>query len=317
MKDYLISIIIPVYNTQKYVEKCINSVLNNTYKNIEVIIVNDGSTDKSEEVIKKCISGYDNVIYKKTKNFGVSHARNLGLKLASGEYVFFLDSDDYIRNDTFFGLIKFVNDTNSDIVCFSYEKTYNDHYVIKRSNKLDMYGCSLIENSALLTDVVPYSAAKLFKLSLIKEYDISFDEDLRIFEDLLFTFKLCKNAKKIGYVDEVYYYYNCSNESSVTHLFSEKMFDIFKSLDRLKSYYGDFCSKEIDYIFLKHICLRFFEYTKDFNMKKKYINESFDFLNKKCVNYKKNIYFRKSLKNRIKTNKFLVLLINYIKLIGK
>ena len=95
-----VSIIVPVYNTQKYIEKCLNSLLNQTFKDVEIILVNDGSKDNSETIIKKYIENFaDKIKYISKENEGLSKARNDGAKLATGEYIMFVDSDDYIAND--------------------------------------------------------------------------------------------------------------------------------------------------------------------------------------------------------------------------
>ena len=93
----MVSVIIPVYNVEKYIDECLKSVVSQTYKNIEVIIINDGSTDKSEEIIRSYLDKYENITYIYQQNKGVSEARNLGLKNATGDYVLFVDSDDYIH----------------------------------------------------------------------------------------------------------------------------------------------------------------------------------------------------------------------------
>ena len=126
MKNDKISIIVPVYNTEKYIKKCIDSILNQTYNNIELIIINDGSTDNSENIIKKIIKNKSNVKYKKIKNSGVAHARNVGLDLVTGKYVGFIDSDDYISKDMYKELYETAIKEKSDIVTSGYNKCYKD-----------------------------------------------------------------------------------------------------------------------------------------------------------------------------------------------
>ena len=94
-----VSVIVPVYNVENYIAKCLDSLVNQTLKDIEIIVINDGSPDNSEEIIKKAQEKYKNIIYLKKENGGVSSARNYGLKKATGEYIYFLDGDDYLLND--------------------------------------------------------------------------------------------------------------------------------------------------------------------------------------------------------------------------
>ena len=158
----------------------------------------------------------------------------------------------------------------------------------------------------------PYLPLKLFSMDLIKKNNIKFDEDLRIFEDLLFCYKLYLVANKISYVDESYYNYNCNNGTSLTNSFSIKMFDIFKAIDRLKEYsnklYGNELDKQIEYIAVKHISLRFNSRTKDIKLLNKYVDESFKYLNSNFKSYKKCSYFE-GIKGFIKKNKLLVKLL--------
>ena len=117
-KEIKVSVIIPVYNVEKYIERCLESVIHQTLKEIEIIIINDGSKDNSSKKIEKFL-GDDRVIYVKTENKGLSAARNKGLKIAKGEYIGFVDSDDYIDLDFYEKLYKRIKETNSDIAAAS------------------------------------------------------------------------------------------------------------------------------------------------------------------------------------------------------
>ena len=221
MKNEKISIIIPVYNTEKYVEKSINSILNQSYKNIELIIINDGSTDNSEKIIKRIIRDNKNIKYKKIKNSGVAHARNEGLRIATGKYVGFVDSDDFVSEKMYETLYKTAIKEKSDIVTCAYSKCYIDRTVSIYPKDKSVFGKSVIESKNIFLNSNPYITSKLFSMELINKYSIEFEEDLRIFEDLLFCYKLYLRANKISYVDEVFYNYNCSNTSSLTNSFSD------------------------------------------------------------------------------------------------
>ena len=114
---YKVSIVVPVYNVEKYLNRCLNSLVNQDYKNIEIIIVNDGSPDNSQMIIDKYKKEYSNVIKAfKKKNEGLSEARNFGLKKATGDYIAFIDSDDYVETNMISEMIKCASKNNSDIV---------------------------------------------------------------------------------------------------------------------------------------------------------------------------------------------------------
>ena len=118
------SIIVPAYNTEKYIDKCLKSIFSNTYKNFEVIIVNDGSTDKTEDIINKYIKKYDNIIYIKQKNMGLSLARNNGVKKATGDYLLFIDSDDYVEKNLLENINKDIGDL--DVLRYQLNMVLND-----------------------------------------------------------------------------------------------------------------------------------------------------------------------------------------------
>lgn len=121
------SIIVPAYNTEKYIDKCLKSIFSNTYKNFEVIIVNDGSTDKTEDIINKYIKKYDNIIYIKQKNMGLSLARNNGVKKATGDYLLFIDSDDYVEKNLLENINKNIDDL--DVLRYQLNIVFNDKII--------------------------------------------------------------------------------------------------------------------------------------------------------------------------------------------
>ena len=121
------SIIVPAYNTEKYIDKCLKSIFSNTYKNFEVIIVNDGSTDKTEDIINKYIKKYDNIIYIKQKNMGLSLARNNGVKKATGDYLLFIDSDDYVEKNLLENINKDIDDL--DVLRYQLNMVFNDKII--------------------------------------------------------------------------------------------------------------------------------------------------------------------------------------------
>lgn len=125
----LVSVIVPVYNTEKYVKKCILSILNQTYKNIELIVVNDGSTDKSIEVADNLLRNNLNSIIINQKNKGLSEARNEGIKVATGKYIFLLDSDDYIDSNVITTMVKKSEKEDLDVVIGKYNVVYKNNII--------------------------------------------------------------------------------------------------------------------------------------------------------------------------------------------
>ncbi len=216
MKNSKISVIIPVYNGEEFLEDCLNSVLNNTYKNIEIIVINDGSTDKTSEILKK----YQNYNFKiiEQENSGVSQARNTGLKTATGDYIMFLDADDIINNDYLESLIKTLHKNKLDIIKSSYGNfkitTKNielisyfkdNYYEIKHDD---------IDNIFINTTKLNSSCMQLIDINLIKNYQIYFSENIGFGEDFIFTYTLFKKAKRIGYLNNNGYLCRINNQSA-------------------------------------------------------------------------------------------------------
>ena len=210
-----ISVIIPVYNGEKYIQRCIDSVFNQTYSNVEIIVVNDGSTDNTENILKK----YSDIILINKKNEGVSMARNTGLSLATGDYVYFCDADDYLEKDAFEVLVKEYDE--NDLIRFG-------HYVVngdqkkKKTNADDVLAeVDLTFNNEQLLEYLISNKTEghlwnyLFKLSVIKDNKILFDEELFYQEDVMFLLKYCLNIKNIKIISNPLYNYFV-NENSVT-----------------------------------------------------------------------------------------------------
>lgn len=294
-----VSIIIPVYNAEKYIEKCLSSVVNQTLKEIEIIVINDGSTDNSQDIINKYKENYPELIKAKTiENVGVAKARNKGLEMAEGKYVGFVDSDDYIEETMYEKLYNKAQEENADIVVSAYYKNKKDEILEHKKGNLEQYNKSIKENPNIFLDTVPYLWNKIFKRELITQNCTSFSK-LDIFEDLVFTYKLYIHANKISKVDEALYYYITKDTTSLTANFSEKFLDIIPAIKELKEYFKqNNCYEDLEdyliYISLKHIYIRCNKKIsfKQLKLKLKYIDKVFAFLDAEFSNWKKHeIYF--------------------------
>lgn len=202
-----ISIIIPVYNGEKYLERCIKSVLNQTYSYYEIIIVDDGSTDKTEQISKEFTKKYDCIKYFRKKNGGVSSARNFGLDNASGNYVLFLDHDDYLDYNYIEELLNFAEDKKIDIVRSGYKTVDSEGKIINK--------CKYMDNSV----IIPENYFKIFLESTFFGYaggvfismetinDTRFNSSLKFAEDLDFIRTCFKKSGKMGYLNNCGYNY--------------------------------------------------------------------------------------------------------------
>jgi len=299
-----VSVIVPVYNSENYIEKCILSIVNQTLKDIEIIIIDDGSTDNSFEIIKKYQKEYSNIIkIKNIKNSGASNARNIGIEMSEGEYIGFVDSDDYIENTMYEKLYNKAKCENSDIVICAYFSETELKIKKRQLGNLEQYGKSIKENPYIFEYGVPYIWNKIFRRELITSTNIKFNTELRIFEDLEFVYKIYLHANKISKVDETLYHYIKQNTNSLTAKFSDKFFDIIPAIKQLKKYYKENnCYDELEeylvYVALKHIYIRcnMRVSKKQLKIKLKYIKEVFKFLNEEFPNWKNHEYYFRSKK---------------------
>lgn len=205
-KEIKVSVIIPVYNVEKYIERCLESVIHQTLKEIEIIIINDGSSDRTSKKIEKFL-GDKRVIYIKTENKGQSAARNKGLKIAKGEYVGFVDSDDYIDLDFYEKLYKRIKETNADIAAASivrhhgtFEKWRVNYDLNKTTtDKNEMFKLVKYPNQS-------YVWNKIYKKEFLNSINFEFKEGV-FYEDVLALYYLLLNCKKLTTVTGTNYYY--------------------------------------------------------------------------------------------------------------
>ena len=253
-----LSIIVPVYNVEKYIDKCLETLVNQTLEELEIIIVNDGSQDNSKKIIEKYVKQYPTKIkYYEKKNEGLSSARNYGLKYATGEYVAFLDADDYVEKNMYEEMYRLAKKENSDMVECDfirewdygkkvYDRRRNYHFQKKRTNK-----CKYLQANGVLTKdkqmdkykkemiKIPRVVAwnKIYKNDILNKTLIRFPESL-IYEDLEFFCELLPYLNKISYINKYFVHY-VQREDSISNSQTEKTGDIFKILDNIFSFYKE------------------------------------------------------------------------------
>ena len=226
MNNPKVSIIIPVYNTEHYLTKCLDSVINQTFKDIEIIIVNDCSTDKSLKIIEEYQKKDERIVIVDLKqNRGLANARNEGIKKIKGSYVAFVDSDDYVEKNYIEKLLI----PGADIIVGSFYKEYwfkSLKNVVTKEQKLktkDEY----IKDLLSFEKAVGCVWGKLFNANYLKEHNILFDENLKLAEDAEFCLRYVQYDPKITYIPDVLYHYNFSSVSMV-RTFNEFYADSYK-----------------------------------------------------------------------------------------
>lgn len=251
-----ISVIIPIYNVEKYLEECLDSVVANLSceLDIEVILVNDGSTDKSADIANKYIDKYSNFVMYCKSNGGLSDARNYGVKKARGNYIFFLDSDDWILEDTLVRLFSFSKRNNCDMVqcgnIYVYPKSSVSSLEYWPKNCFEMVlnteeaMSKLIENDILKN----FAWGKLYKREIVDGIDFPLG---KYFEDSYWQHQVIHKAKRIGLTASPFYFYR-QRKSSISGRFSIKNIDLLKGfesrIDFLEKHYPELRKKQIAYL---------------------------------------------------------------------
>lgn len=239
--DPIISIIVPIYNVGKYLPKCIESILNQTFKNFELILVNDGSTDNSGVVCDDYAKKDTRIKIIHKSNGGVSSARNAGLYVAKGEYIGFVDPDDYIDKNMYEKLYRLCIDNNSDIAICRFNREING----KIQNKESTEEIIELNNMEVMNELFK---GNLYRFSLCNKLfskkcfnDVLFPKE-RIHEDLSTTYKLFANSKKAVYINYCGYIYVRRENSILTSTYNEKRLQAFIAWDEIiefidKNYY--------------------------------------------------------------------------------
>src|SRR5690606_20271620 len=209
-----VSIIVPVYNASSFIKKCIHSILIQSYKNIELILMNDGSKDGSKDICEKAIANDERAFLYNQVNQGVSAARNKGIELATGDFILFIDADDYIGENYVSNFITEDLDT-STFKIHGYTNILLNGTEAKASLKAISYSkdkiVDIVSNGFLTLNGYPFS--KLFSTQVIKDNNLSFDKGVKICEDVIFNLNYIQYVNKI-IVEEFYDYYYIENANS-------------------------------------------------------------------------------------------------------
>jgi len=237
LTDPLVSIVVPAYNVEKYIKKCVDSLLNQTYENIEIIIVNDGSTDNTSKIIRNNFFDEQKVIILEKSNGGLSSARNYGIKKSNGNFLSFVDSDDWVAPSFIEDMISFMMQTNSDISICNMKYCFSDGTERKRTPKIEKRE---VVSSRKAFDLLlsgdfykAHAQNKIYKKSLFLDNNIQFPHN-KLYEDVFTTYKLLLNANKVCLLDKNLYFYLQEREGSILNKrFSVSRFDIISALEQI------------------------------------------------------------------------------------
>ena len=285
-----VSVIVPVYNVEKFIDKCLNSLVKQSLKEIEIIVVNDGSPDNSQKIIDKYVKKYPEKVQSFIKeNGGQGSARNIGIVKAKGEYISFVDSDDWLDLDALEKMYSLAKKDNSDIVICDMVDHYANYTIYHNLTKY---------NSVF--EVTPSACNKIFKKELIK--DFRFLSKLW-YEDFNFTTKILFNTDKISNISEGFYHCNCGHESTMNNNNSKKNLDMIIIMDDIINYLKEnkkYDENIVSYLIFEHILITTinrlaFQKSKD---KKETINIFLKYCKDSISNYTKLPFYNKISRNR-------------------
>ena len=241
MKNDLISVIVPVYNVEKYLKRCVDSIINQSYQYLEIILVDDGSKDRSSELCDKYAERYQNIKVVHKKNAGLGYARNTGLEIATGKYVAFVDSDDYIAGNMISNLYNDIKKSNADACIGGFCRVCGNK-IDTRINNLAKKTFTTDEIKSYIiprmlgkrpdgTDYIEMSVWKvLFRMDIIREFGLRFPSERELIsEDIVFDLDYYSKCKLICMSSDVGYYY-CDNEGTLTTRYRPERFELQKKL---------------------------------------------------------------------------------------
>jgi len=228
-----VSIIIPVYNASKTIEECLFSIINQVYSNLEIIVINDGSTDNSLDICKQLLKKDERIVLFDKENEGVSKTRNYGISKTSGDYICFVDSDDFISATYILDFVEDIEKERADFVsCICAIFSDKQEKKQKENEKLYIYD-EKSKFDLLFTKAYGFIGNKMYKSKIIKENSLFFNEEISMCEDLLFNYNYLIYAKKAVYREKSNYFYRISENSLSNSLKSVKWFgilDVYKLL---------------------------------------------------------------------------------------
>lgn len=292
-----VSVIVPVYNTKKYLKRCLDSLVNQTLQELEIILVNDGSTDGSIEILREYeerFPGRVRVLEK--ENGGQATARNLGIKESHGQYVGFVDSDDYVELEMFETMVRVAQANACDMVeCHYHHIEERDGKELATRGNIRQY----IDRKDMFINPMTAPWNKLIRREILMQNGLQFPEGL-IYEDTAFCIKLIPHIKKHLYVDKKFVYYILRSTSTMNANKSRRVADIFAVLDDILKYFKEnhfyeSYKKELEYFCVKILLcssLSRIGRVHDKMLEEELLDKTFKYINDNFSNYKDNSYFQ-------------------------
>lgn len=305
MSDAKVSVIVPVYNSAKYLDKCFDSLVNQTLEGVEIVVVDDGSKDESPEIIRQYSDKYPGrFVCIRQANSGQAAARNKALKLCTGEFIGFLDSDDYVKYDMFEKLYSKAKETGSDYAACGYADIIHDEE--GNEKVLREYAASkpVYKTKDMYFGAIASPFLHIYKREAVINSGVSFPEGL-IYEDTAFYLNLIPFVKKPTFIEESLAYRLWHSNSTMTTVSAERVGQIFGVMDASLAFYKEhdlydeyreeveyFCVKVLLGTSMQRICS-----IKDKKERKELLNRTADYIERNFPNFKKNRYCSGGLLN--------------------
>ena len=292
-----VSVIVPVYNVENYLEKCLDSLANQTLKEIEIIVVNDGSPDNSQKIIDKYSKKYKNIKSYIKENGGLSDARNYGIKKAIGEYLAFIDSDDFVTTDMYEKMYQKAKSGNFDMVVCDLNYVYDDNKIVKAYSNIKK---DTTDIKKAMINIYPAAWNKIFKKKLF-DTGIKFKKGVW-FEDVEFIYRLLPSVKTIGVIHEHFNQY-VQREGSITNTVNPKIYHYIDNWKSIIDYYNEHklynqYQKELEYSYVRYLYATFIKHASLYQFKdyQDAVDKAIINVKKHFPNYRKNKYFYCSFK---------------------
>ncbi len=289
-----VSIIVPFYNVEGYIEKCLETLVNQTLQDIEIILVNDGSKDNSILIVKRFLEKYpEKIVYLEKENGGLSDARNYALPYARGEYIAFLDSDDYVEKDMYERMYELAKKEDSDMVECDFYWEYPD------KEKIDT-GVTYSGKNEMLEKVRVVAWNKLIKKEILDKTKIQFPKGLR-YEDVEFTYKLVPFLDKVSFLKKPCIHY-VQRDGSISNVQNERNGEIFDVLENVIEFYKendiyDQFKNELEYVYVRYaFCSSLLRIVKipDENLQQQLLDKTWKNVTTKFPDWKKNPVLKKN-----------------------
>lgn len=302
MENNLVSIIVPIYNAQNYLEELLHSINSQVFDNYELILINDGSTDDSEKICKKNLENNCKIKYFKKKNTGVSDTRNYGIKKATGKYICFVDADDILNENYLKDLIEAITIKKCGLSCCEY-KEFSEQIIDEENSTCPIEYKEYDQSDKyklIYSKYRGYLWNKMFIRNIIINNNIKFDKDISMSEDMLFIFEYLKYIDKVICINKENYNYRIIGNSASKNINNMKWFSIFDVLDKIicdKKFYNQEMFNKVMYSYI------FYLYEAKYRLKYNRKNNNYDVYKENIDNrinklkeYKYNLSFKEKSK---------------------